>query len=92
MGFFGWHPATKDTTSQPLHRQVLDIMTALAETRRAVDLYTKARVHSNAPAFSGGVLDAWPAWAVQAFAILRQEEMRVQAWLESERAKEQPHG
>ncbi len=75
-----------------MHFARVDIEQALEQTSHAVSLYRTARLHTNAPAFSGGVLDAWPNWAVIAFAVLRQEEAAVVAWLKAERAKEQPNG
>ena len=92
FGCFGYTPKTHSAAAQPLHFAKVDIATALKDTGPAVALYLKARQFPTAPAFSGGVLDAWPGWAVSAFTALRLEESRVLSWVESERIKEPPHG
>ena len=75
-----------------MHFEKVDIDEAFEVVGDVFELYRMSRLQSNAPAFSGGVLDAWPNWAVTAFAVLRQEEASLRAWVESKRAKEQPRG
>lgn len=70
-----------------MHFEKVDIDEAFEVVGDVFDLYRMSRVQSNAPAFSGGVLDAWPNWAVTAFAVLRQEEMHVRAWVDSQQPK-----
>ncbi len=75
-----------------MHFEKVDIDEAFEVVGDVFELYRMSRLQSNAPAFSGGVLDAWPNWAVTAFAVLRQEETNLRAWVESKRAKDQPRG
>lgn len=37
----------------------------------------EARMHTEQPPYSGGVLDGWPAVDVDGFAICRDEEFRI---------------
>jgi hypothetical protein len=62
---------------------VVDIQEALHVTRDAMEAWSTAQQHE-APPFSGGVLDAWPAWAVDAFAVLTAEREAVRAYLRAE--------
>ena len=39
-----------------------------------------AAENEGAPLFSGGVLDSWPAWAVDALAIRKQEVAAIQSY------------
>lgn len=54
-------------------------------------MWLQAQQHPESPPFTGGVLDAWPAAAVDAFAILNAENRMIAAFLES-RKKKAPHG
>lgn len=59
---------------------------ALNETADSYNLYRQSRLIPGVPAFSGGLLDSWPMYLVEAFGIIQQEEAAVAAWLKSERA------
>lgn len=87
-GFFGYSPAQTKTgeaaASQPLHFQRVDIQRALEEMGAVYSLFARSRMRPNVPAFSGGLLDSWPAWAVEAFEVAQQEETSVKLFLESE--------
>lgn len=62
---------------------VVDMPRAVAFSRPALDIWGEARKHPDSPPFSGGVLDAWPAWAVDAMAICRNEEEAIRQYLQS---------
>lgn len=90
MGFFGWKPATendegKRIPAQPLYMVRVDIKVALAATEELMELWLDTQKQPSAPAFSGGVLDAWPAYAVDALAIARDETTVIRAFLVNER-------
>jgi len=88
VGFFGYTPSqTKSgekAAAQPLHFERVDIKRAIAEMGHVYLMHARARMQPHVPAFSGGLLDAWPAWAVEAFEIAQQEEASVKLFLESE--------
>jgi hypothetical protein len=90
MGFFGYSAATSQAgrkqPGQPLYKAVVDIDRAIEEAEPLYRLYRVTRMQPNVPAFSGGLLDSWPAVAIEAFEIFRQEEAAVVAHLNSERA------
>ena len=72
LGFFGFDaPAKKGAAEQPRHMKVLDVEEALERSAHALALWLEARKHPDSPPFSGGVLDCWPGWAVDALAICR---------------------
>ena len=52
-----------------------------------MDLWTQTQKYPEAPPFSGGVLDAWPAEAVDAIAIAREETATLIDFLRGERAR-----
>jgi len=70
----------------PLHFHRVNVDEALAETEELMEMCGNAFKHPTSPPFSGGVLDAWPAWAVDALAIARFERERVIAYVRSEEA------
>ena len=80
-------PKRKGEAAQPRWtRARVDIEEALADP--AVDLVLErwdASKHHEAPPFSGGVLDAWPALMVDGLAICRQEETAIGDWLSHEK-------
>lgn len=83
-GFIGWEaPEKAGHAPQPLHRGVVDIDAAFRRCRHELDLFAEARKHPDAPAFTGGVVDSWPAWAVDALAIGREEEVSIRGFLMS---------
>lgn len=63
----------------------MNIRAALAATGELMELWLQTQKHPTAPAFSGGVLDAWPAYAVDALAIARDEFAIIRAFLVSSR-------
>lgn len=84
IGFYGYTPRRAPHAAQPLHRGKVDIEEALASAEPVLSLWFKARRLPEVPAFEGGLLDGWPAWAVDAFGIVRQEEAAVTAYLTGE--------
>lgn len=48
-----------------------------------MELWVQTRKHPDVPPFSGGVLDAWPAWAADTIAIARNEQVLLSAFLAS---------
>lgn len=72
----------------------IDIDEALADeqTNLVLSLWADARHHADAPPFSGGVLDAWPALAVDGFAVCRQEDQAIDDYLRHLEQKEGGHG
>lgn len=82
-GYFGL-----TTEGQPLHRKRVDINQALERSETAVQLHMEARAHAPAPMFTGGVHDAWPAWAVDALAVAKQEEAAISRWRAAEEQKQ----
>lgn len=97
MGWFGWEAKFRktpkgwqDETPQPLHFFRVDLHRALSESRDLMDLWSASQQHPTAPAFSGGVLDAWPAYASEALAIARSECGRIRAFMDQESRNEVP--
>ena len=66
--------------AQPLHKARVNIKQVLEEVGPVVDLYFTSRRMPEVPAFTGGLLTDWPAWAAQAWGVLRQEDMAVSAF------------
>lgn len=62
---------------------------ALEESAPALSLWRTVRAHAPAPAFSGGVMDSWPAWAVDALAVLNEEHQVCRAYFAAEQRKQQ---
>lgn len=83
-GWFGWTPKRGAIAPQPLYRERIDIAAALASADAVLSLWFRARRLPEVPAFAGGLLDGWPAWAVEAFGICRQEEANVTAYMMGE--------
>jgi hypothetical protein len=72
-------PKKKGQTEQPRWTErAVDIDEALAHWQVAAVLerWGSARMHE-APAYSGGVLDAWPAVMVDGLAVCRSEEQAI---------------
>lgn len=76
-GGFGWTPE-----GQLLHREVVDLDEALAETAYDTQLFFMQENHPTVPLFSGGLMDAWPSRAVDALAIARTEMQNIRAYRE----------
>jgi hypothetical protein len=62
----------------------VDIKHALACTEYETRLFLVGQVLPGVPLFSGGAFDAWPARAVDAMAIAREELAHVKAYLKYE--------
>lgn len=84
IGFFGYSPRTKKHAAQPRHMCVVDIDEALESSSDVLGLWFKSRGAPDVPLFSGGSLDAWPAWALDAFGACRDEERAVDDYLRAE--------
>ncbi len=91
MGVIGRNPAGKGETPQPRfrfgkpdspHRALAGVTPERLEAAAApfLSFLTLAAENDGAPLFSGGVLDSWPAWAVDALAIRKQEVAAIQAY------------
>lgn len=87
IGYFGWQEQTNGAAPQPLYKAKVDIKRAVAESADLMDLWTQMQKYPEAPPFSGGVLDAWPAEAVDAIAIAREETATLVEHLRGERAR-----
>lgn len=83
QGFFGLSPR-----GQPRYMDVVDIERALEVAAPALELWVTASAHEPAPAFSGGVLDSWPAWAADALGIARQETTAINSYFAGVREAE----
>jgi hypothetical protein len=59
----------------------VDIQRAVNESEDLVDLWLQTQKAPGVPAYSGGVLDSWPAEAVDALAIARSEVTMITAFL-----------
>lgn len=87
----GWTPPKrKGEAEQPRWTTTLDIDEAFADPAVAtvLDAWASARMYE-APAYSGGVLDAWPALMVDGLAVCRSEESVISDFV---RWKEQNSG
>lgn len=84
LGFFGFD-AMGAGTPQMLHREVVDIDEALEATKDVRTAWLRAQQHPNAPAYSGGVLDAWPRRMVDGFAICNAERQLLDSYRLSQR-------
>ena len=82
-GYFGLTP-----DGQQLHRARVDINRALAASASTLQLWSTVKAHAPAPAFSGGVMDAWPAWAVDALAVAHEESNACRAYFAAVKQKE----
>lgn len=72
-------------------KAVVDIDEALedSQTSAVLDVWYSARLHE-APAYSGGVLDAWPALMVDGLAVCRSEEMAIDRFLSWKEERDGP--
>lgn len=72
-----------------LHRHKVDPAHAIAVTADLRRQWYEARQFPNCPPFTGGVLDSWPAIAVDGFAVLNDEMVLINAHIreEAERAE-----
>lgn len=76
-GGFGW-----SLDGQLRHRVKVDLAEALAASDEAAALVQRAEAHPNVPLFSGGLMDAWPSWGVDALEVGRDELMHIRAFNE----------
>lgn len=89
---FGWVPPRKrGEEPQPRWEARVDIEAALADLQvtAVLDVWSSARMHE-APAYSGGVVDAWPAVMVDGLGICRTEEQAIDLftrWHEQEASR-----
>lgn len=72
-----------------LHPFKVDPARALEETADLRRQWYEARRFPNAPAFSGGVLDNWPAIAVDGFAVLNDEMVLINDHIREEAERRQ---
>ncbi len=88
LGFFGWTPQAGGAPPQPRHPHVVDIDEARRAMERELYLFRAAKqAPAGTPPFSGGSLDAWPAAALDAFALLEAEYAVVcEMWAHKQRA------
>lgn len=86
LGFFGYHARKPPHAAQPMHFQCVDIAEALSEVDEEMMLWGNARAFPAVPAFSGGVLDSWPARLVTCFQVCDAESASVDAFLRGEAA------
>lgn len=87
-GFFGWAVSEKEgVAAQPLHKGTVDVHEAVVESRDLMQLWSTTQQHPDSPPFTGGVLDAWPAFAVDALAICRLETQRIRSHIDAGRKR-----
>ncbi len=82
-GVLGWNPPRKGETAQPRWTNAvtdLDEVFSDPQVRAVLDRWGAARLHE-APAYSGGVLDVWPALMVDGLAVCRHEEAVISDWV-----------
>lgn len=71
-GFFGYTVGTSGA-AQPRWMARVDIGHAVEAMAREVRLLRLTYELGGAQAFSGGVMDSWPAWALDALRVGREE-------------------
>ena len=83
----GRNPCARGETPQPRftfsrHPELADVTPEFLEAQAApfLPFLAMAAENEGAPLFSGGVLDSWPAWAVDALAIRKQEVAAIQSY------------
>lgn len=82
MGLLGRRPPRKGGTPQPLHKGVrVDLETALRASAPAVLVWQAHEASGGAPLYSGGVLDAWPAWVVDVLQVAQAEMAHIKSFL-----------
>ena len=59
----------------------------LRRSWRELDVYFFTQAHAEAPAFSGGVWDEWPARDADALAVMKQEAAIIGAVQDAERRR-----
>ncbi len=87
-GFFGWSPpCRKGEAPQPRFSAVVDIDEALAAVGDIINAWRQCLAWPDAPPFSGGILDAWPARMAEGLAECRGEFEAVMAYRRSMEAQ-----
>jgi hypothetical protein len=82
MGYFGHRrPRKTGESPQPLHQHVVPLARALEVSAPALQLWEVWETTSHAPLFTGGTMDAWPAWALDVLGIGSSEWPLVLDWL-----------
>lgn len=83
MGFLGRKPPASQTgTPQPLHKGVhVDLRAALVASVPALTVWRAQQAAPGAPLYSGGILDAWPAWVVDVLQVAGPEMEAIKAWV-----------
>ncbi len=69
--------------------KVLDIDHAVRVSGHSLNVWSDVRKHPDSQPYSGGVFDSWPAWAVDALAICRDEEFEIHRF---QQHQEHAHG
>lgn len=88
LGFFGFDvQAAKGVAPQMRHCRTVDLAEALRVTERTISIWRASRAHQ-APAFSGGVWDSWPARESAELEVCAIEERAALAVLAHEAAAE----
>lgn len=82
QGWLGRRPPPRQgLPAQPLHKDVrVDIERAFVVSEPALRVWGVS-VATDAPLYSGGVLDAWPAWVVDVLKVARPEMECIKAFL-----------
>jgi len=81
MGWFGFTVTAGDAPPQPRHRAVVNIDEAHASVADVLTVWRSTSLFPDAPAFTGGVFDAWPHRIAQGLALLRAESQALQMYL-----------
>lgn len=96
LGFFGFNGGTgmrwvvREGLESAFETVRDDLSHAFDEVQDVIDAFFRTLNFPESPAFTGGVLDAWPARMVDGLGIARREWQAVQshhAYLERERQK-----
>lgn len=75
-------PPRPGLPAQPLHTGVrVDIREAVLCSRNALEVWHAHQAAGGAPLYSGGVLDAWPAWVVEMLKVAHGEVAAIKAFL-----------
>lgn len=82
-GFFGF-----SADGQPRWKGAVDVEEAMAEVGDVVDAFFAWLSWQDAPPFTGGVLDAWPARMAQGLAMAKREWAAIQAHVRKQAKQE----
>lgn len=70
---------------EPRHNAVVNITDALRFAGPFLDLWRLSSQHPGVPLWSGGLMDSWPAVAVDALGVLKAEWEAIKELMEVER-------